>query len=34
MMERICRLDELMPLQGCGALIGGEQVALFLVPHT
>ncbi len=34
MMERICKLDDLMPLQGCGALIGGEQVALFFVPHT
>ncbi len=34
MMERICKLEELMPLQGCGALIGDEQVALFLVPHT
>ncbi len=34
MMERICKLDELTPLQGCGALLGDEQVALFLVPHT
>ncbi len=34
MMERICKLEALTPLQGCGALIGDEQVALFLVPHT
>jgi len=34
MMERICKLEELMPLQGCGALIGDEQVALFLVPNS
>ncbi len=34
MMEHICKLEELVPMQGCGALIGDEQVALFLVPHT
>ncbi len=34
MMERVCKLDDLMPMQGCGALLGSEQVALFLVPHT
>jgi len=34
MMERICKFEDLMPLQGCGAIIGDEQVALFLVPDT
>ncbi|EGU48287.1 nitrite reductase (NAD(P)H) small subunit [Vibrio orientalis CIP 102891 = ATCC 33934] len=32
--ERICRLDELPPYQGCSAMIGGEQVALFNIPSA
>ena len=30
---KICRLSDLSPYQGRGALIGGEQVALFYIPN-
>ncbi|MCG3722522.1 nitrite reductase small subunit NirD [Vibrio cincinnatiensis] len=34
MMEPICYLDELIPYQGCAALIGDQQVALFYLPES
>jgi len=32
--ERICRLDELTPYQGCSAMVNAEQVALFYIPSA
>jgi nitrite reductase (NADH) small subunit len=34
MVQSVCKLDDLRPYQGIGAIVDGQQVALFYIPNT